>query len=1071
VNKIYSAPFKVYLCLLVFALIGIYSGTQLPISLFPNSSKPKLWVSFSYGELSSKQFVDSYGSELENAIGAIKTKTVEVEKVSSTYNAESVSYEVDVKWGVDGEEAKKEIEGQINSIAAKMPSEVRDSLHVGYWRGKSGFIAISFYSPKRSLQELYDILNPLLSPHLSKVADADNPGLWNPKNLEINIQLRPETMAHLNLFPSDISNVVKMALGSYSGGTIKEGENNLNIVFPRKVETVESMGNIIVPTRNGKTVLLSQIANISFSDNSSERGGFRVNGSPSLILFASPKAGGNIKKMAEEIKSIVNSVMIDVPKDIGQVMIADPSEFIRSSVRNVIHEVCLGAGLAVFILFIFVGSFKNTITAAIEIPLSMVLAFILMKFFGVNLNLISLGGLALSAGMNVDASVVVMENIFRHFEEKTGPFNFARRVEIISTAVKEVMLPIVASTIASLVVFLPLALTQDLTNAILGDLAKAVVFSHGFSAIVALILVPTIRLQIMGFSKGSEKVIKSPVEKQIKGIENFYVKCLARFMGSKKIKIFTFASISILFVTLLVFVFPKLKREVIGTPDTEMMMFGVNTIGNTKVQQMETLVSEEVNEFMAKFSDTFDYTFTQISGPNNAWTMAKLKDKSEMSVVWKKMEEYFQNTPLKFYWVEPWNPSQLPIPNPPHLRVAIKGGEADDRSYLAQEVQELLRSKDVFPRIWSTPSSSYQENVVISPYESRLLTLQQQGKGSLNAYNLSDLVRVASSGKNIGEVPYKSFNVGIKLGYVEGTVDHLEDIKSFPIGVGDKIIPLNALAEVKVERAPPPIYRENGQDIFLVFGKEKKGDESLAPKARQQAKKLILEFQEKTLPTLNLDSTPVISLEDSEVELTSALDQLKYAILISIALIFLTLLLQFGNVVDSLIVLVAIPLGILGVILSLFIFQSTLSLNSALGVILLNGISVANSIILVDFMNKLVKQGIPPREAALMAGRKRLRPILITSLTSILGMMPIAFGLGEGGRILQPLGISVSGGLWVSTLFTLFIVPVLHSTNLERRRKKNPAQVASDIVEKFEESINSVETPPSPSKQENPQWQ
>ena len=215
--------------------------------------------------------------------------------------------------------------------------------------------------------------------------------------------------------------------------------------------------------------------------------------------------------MAEDILKIVKEAMHTLPKDIQYRVLVDPSEFIRASVNNVIHEVIVAAGLAVLVLFLFVGSFKNTITAALEIPLSMILAFIMMNLFDMNLNLISLGGLALAAGMNVDASVVVMENIFRHMEGLKGPLNFDSRLSLIIRAVKEVRLPIIASTISTLVVFAPLALTKDLTNAILGDLAKAVVFSHGFSMFIALILVPTIRLQIMNQTKDGDIAPISPI--------------------------------------------------------------------------------------------------------------------------------------------------------------------------------------------------------------------------------------------------------------------------------------------------------------------------------------------------------------------------------------------------------------------------------------------------------------------------------------------------------------------------------------------------------------------------------
>jgi HAE1 family hydrophobic/amphiphilic exporter-1 len=222
--------------------------------------------------------------------------------------------------------------------------------------------------------------------------------------------------------------------------------------------------------------------------------------------------------------SVVHEVETSFPKDIQYKVLVDPSEFIRSAVDNVFHEVFIAAALAVLVLFLFVGDLKNTATAAIEIPISMVMAFILMRMAGMNINLISLGGLALSAGMNVDASVVVMENILRYFEEKKDAFSLSwkEKVELVSKAVEEVFMPVVGSTIASLVVFIPLAFTSELTNAILGDLAKAVVFSHGLSAFVAIILVPTIRLQILSSRKTAIKEKHGPLEKPLRKLSKSF---------------------------------------------------------------------------------------------------------------------------------------------------------------------------------------------------------------------------------------------------------------------------------------------------------------------------------------------------------------------------------------------------------------------------------------------------------------------------------------------------------------------------------------------------------------------
>ncbi len=739
--------------------------------------------------------------------------------------------------------------------------------------------------------------------------------------------------------------------------------------------------------------------------------------------------------MSEEILQIVEDSKHLFPEDIQYKSLVDPSEFIRNAVNNVSHEVILGAILAVLVLFLFIGSIRNVGTAAIEIPLSMVLAFILMRMSGMNLNIISLGGLALSAGMNVDASIVVMENIFRHFDDVKGPIKFEDRLKIIVKAVKEVQFPVISATIASLVVFLPLSFTSALSNAILGDLAKTVVFSHGFSAFVALILVPTVRLQLMGKEK-NPKPIRSPIEKQLKAIENFYAKTLNAFIHSFRAKVVTCISLVAALALLLTFVLPRVPKEIIGTPDTDWIILGVNASGNTMVKQMESLAAKNEVKLLDQFSDKISYTFTQIRGANRASIMARLKDKGDMMEVWKGLQKSFENTPFTRFWVVPWNPAELPIPDPPHLRVVVRGGSVNDRSETTTEIKRLIEADQIFPRVWSEPNTGHEENILFAPYAEQWALLRQT-RSNVTLANISDLTRVATQGRKIGDITFDDKTMRIFLSYPMGSIKTAEDIGAIPLSVNEKLIPLKALGQVSLQKVPPLIYREDMRSIFLINAKHNKGDESKAEASQAKVDAAIQKWKADRLAK-GENGGPSVFLEDPFKERNDAIEQLSVAIALSILLIFLTMVIQFGSIVNALLVLVAVPFGIIGVILSLWVFNSTLSLNSALGVILLNGIAVANSIILVDFLKRLVDQGMDPKEAAVVAARKRLRPILITSLTTLLGMSPIALGFGDGGRILQPLGIAVSGGLWVSMCLTLFIVPTLQVAWIEfqQRRKK-----------------------------------
>lgn len=1030
-KSLYSSPLRVYLSLGLLALFGIFSGNKLPISMFPQSSKPTVGVQVPYTNLTPEEFSKAYGAFIENRLQSLSDSQMKIASIETNYQADQAQFKIVFDWGTEQRRAVKEVEAAIYGMSGQFPKEMRDRLNVWTWSENQGFLAMSFYSEKRSVDELYEFLDPILTPMLANVRDTDQAGLWNPSRKEVQIELIPEAMAALQVLPREVGLAVEQATTAQSGGSLLINTTSQRIQMPRQAKSIDELKRIPILSRTGRATHLQDVAHVELRPSISGSRSFKTSGSPSLILFASPSPGGNIKAMSEDIIALVKEKKTGWPEDVQMKVLVDPSEFISNSIRNVFHEVILAAFLAVVILFLFIGSLRNVATAAIEIPLSIILAFILMWYWGININLISLGGLALSAGMNVDASVVVMENIFRHFELHKGPLSYHERLTILCRAVSEVRLPVIASTIASIVVFLPLAFTSALSYSILGDLAKTVVFSHGFSAIVALILVPTIRMQLMSLEERG--TYRSPIEAWLRKMEQIYSWSLGEFLNRPRVQLAAYGSLAGVLLLLVFFALPRLPREVIGVPDTDWMVVGLSTQGNTLLRQMEDRTAEEESKLLKKFGDEISYTFTQVSSANNSNIMARLKDKSKMQETWKKYLEFFQNTPFVQYYVEPWNPSELPIPDPPHFQASVQGGTPRQRLEIAHQLHEVLESKkNLFSRSWQKPNYSAGEDLVISPHLDQWTPLIGAGV-SLMPSDLTDISRIATQGRSLGPWALNNRMYDMILTYPQGTIQEPEDLRAFPLGIKNKIIPLGALAQIYSQEGDSPRFRKNQQDIVLLSAKQDKGNEDKPEEAVRTATSVLKEWIKQNKEAMG----PVtVQFEDAQFELNDALNQLGWAVALSILLIFVTMVIQLGDIVSSLLVLVAIPLGFVGVILSLFVFQSTLSLNSVLGVILLNGISVANSIILVDFFNKLMQAGKGITESALEAAKARLRPILMTSLTTTIGMLPIAFGLGDGGRVLQPLGIAVSGGLWISMLFTLYFVPSLQVAYWKFRKNR-----------------------------------
>jgi multidrug efflux pump subunit AcrB len=535
----------------------------------------------------------------------------------------------------------------------------------------------------------------------------------------------------------------------------------------------------------------------------------------------------------------------------------------------------------------------------------------------------------------------------------------------------------------------------------------------------------------------NEKPHHSPIDRQISWLEKKYASTLSWFLSHPKIKVPVYASAILVVVLLTTLVLPKLPREVVAKPDTDWVYVGLDTQGNTLMRQMETQAEELERAFLKEIGDKVAYTFSQVYSVNGAFVMARLKNKKDMPKIIEALEKKYINSPENRYDVGSWNPSELPLPSTSNLKLSFRGGTSEEREEVVKEISELLQEKKLYPRVSTTPTmNSHQGALSLQPLTD-LWSANSNVKIPIKRNDLIDLVRISTEGKRIGYFPSKNQRTPVLLAFPPASIGTIEEIASLPLGISGKILPLKALVEIKNEKPKAVIYREEGKEIAYLEADLNKSDIALKDARKKQTESAIADWQKK-----NTNKKVNIFFEEPDQEFQDAIKQLTFAVGLSIGLIFLTMVFQFGTLIEPLLVLVSVPLGFIGVVISLFVFKSTLSLNSALGIILLNGIAVANSILLVDFIKHRFHDGSSPKEAALEAGKARLRPILITSLTTILGMAPIAVGAGDGGKILQPLGIAVCGGMWVSTLLTLYLVPALHVAYLESRvGRKQKAKV------------------------------
>jgi hydrophobic/amphiphilic exporter-1 (mainly G- bacteria), HAE1 family len=1008
VKALYSRPKRLYFLVIAFTVLGIVLSRFLPVTLFPNSAKPEFRVNVGLRGMTPDDFYHQFGDELQANLRKIEG----AEKVNVRGEPGHMNYRVEFKWGIDAKKAEREVQTAVETIRPRLPKEMRETINYHQAQSNSAFYAASITAADGDLTALKKTLEPLIYAPIKALEGTKSVGLTDPNWQNVYITVNPERAIFYRVDVFRLANYIENALAPIYPGSVQLGEHQYQILLQNKVENIAQLEDLSLEPFGTPGLKLKDVALIELRQSSEGSNIYKTDGKQSLILFVNPRDDANLKELCDKVTEILATTKSKWPPGSDYKILVNPSNVINAAVKDVYESIALGGFFAVVILLLFVGSLKLTIFSALEIPLAMAWAFILMYFNNVGINLVSLGGLALSAGMNVDASVVMVENIIRHFEMDKNKTR--ERLDVIIDAVNEVKWPIVTSTLASVIVFLPLSMTSGVTYAILGDLAKAVVYSHVFSAIVAIILVPTIRSQI-DFDPSD----MNRVSRLFNTFYDRFVLFYQRFLGfilSSKIRR---ASIAIGAFTLVLGVsyalLPKIKKEIIAVPSSELIYMWVSISGTTTTEDAAIAVEPYEKIIKNEFADTVDYTFTQIYGRDEAAILAHLKSKKTMKETMKRLETKLTSTPQIQFRMFPFNPSKLPIPNPPHLSVRITGPDDDVLEY-AEKLKMELEGTRLFAWVDSTVKRVPQ--FTLTPHFHTLDRIRE--KDPTAGPSLSDLGEIIASGirsRGLGFIKTGDKDKYVYVQYPEQWFKTSEDIAAIPIVANANILPLSALASLKLDDAVSGFYIEEETRNTMVYGYLTQNAREDKYNNEQKLKAMV----EKMPRPKDVQ----VIIEDSQVEINKSLKGLILAFLISLCLIAMIVYIQFENIKDVLIIKAAIPLGFLGVSLALWVFDSTWSINSFLGVILLGGIAVNNSIIIVSFYNQCRNEGLDPITAAIKSASVRMRPVLITSFTTILAMIPLAMGLGQGGEVLQPLGISVSFGMLFSTILTLIVIPCL----------------------------------------------
>lgn len=1022
--------------------LGVVLVSQLPVQLYPQTQRPRVRVRLEHAGYSAVDFQVQYGRQVEAQFLAVDN----VDLLEVRYGNDASNFTLTFNWQADAEQAKADVESAMNTVSAFLPEDIRDNYSVRFFTGENaGYLLVGVRSDTVPPEEIYRTLKNALEPKLKQVDDVELIEIYNVEELAVEVTLRPEDMLAYGLSISDIDTAMRTGHLPEPVGTLEEQDREYTVRYLKGVDSIYDVGRIEVAKRGNLSVRLEDVADVSIG-YALPRLTFVIQGQPAVRVTATPVDGGNIRKMSEQVQQILRDARRSgvLPADAQILPYLDPAEYINRSIRNVVQAALLGAALAMLVVLLTLGELRNTVLIGISLPVSLVLSFILMYAFGVSLNLISLGGIALAVGMVIDSSIVVMENIHRHrFDAGLIGDNRSLR-QLIVGAVRQVRAPVVASTLTSVLVFLPISFTAPLTNAILGDQAKTVVFALLISLAVALTLIPMLASVLyrvrprpaVPAGGGPPAAGGAGAAERSGGFSRAVARVTALFVGAYRASLRGLLSrrwASVLFMLfsagLLAFallrVLPLIPKEIISPPSSDRIVVFFRSVQEMEneevvknvVPQMDRMVREEVGQYITS-------TYAEVRGHFNR-LFVNLKRARDADLVMARLQRLFASDNNYYYNVMMWDPAQLPLPRTMDLQIAVQGDDEQQAVAILERVRDLVNETDLYGWAFTEPGTALSDELAMTARPGII-----EGFHGFTTASLVSLVRRTLRGTTPVDFDYEQETVSVAAQYPDAAVQGRDRLENFLIPSEVGVVPLKHFFDFQEKTGVAGISTENGEKIFRLYAKMPPGT---AAANRELYEKRVREVLSRKL---QLPAGYSVIFENPQKELDDAIRSLFVALAASVVLIYLLLAFQFNSLRVPLVVLVTVPLGFIGVVFSLYVFKSTLSLNSMLGSILLAGIVVNNAIIMIDFYLHAAPHHDSRIEALVETAGLRFRPMLITTLTTIFGMLPLAIGMQEGANIVQPLGIAVSGGLLISTLFTLYMVPCILSFMKVRRAEE-----------------------------------
>ncbi len=1040
----------------VVIAIGMFSFTALGLDLIPDIEFPFLVIWGQYSGTGPEEMEETVGQYLEKAASQVNG----VKKMSTIASEGQVVVSVEFDWGTDTAEAANDLRAKIDMIGEYLPEDMKDPMILKF---DASMIPIYMFMVSSDMEqrELNDFVNEKISDPLSQVNGVGNITVYGAAERKIYINCNRKQLSALGITIQDVIRAIRMANVNLPGGKIRTGEKTYIVRTEGKFATPDELNSIFIKRAGanmrtgaaGTPIYLRDIAKIEDSYDK-DKPIARGNGQPCLFLVVQKQAGQNTVQVTKRFKKKLDSIKSELgiydektkkrlieqegysPEDVESKVIIrefwNQGETIMESLQRVRNVGLFGAIIAFFVLLFFLRDLKSTLIIVTAIPISIIATFIFMRFFNVTLNTISLSGLAIGIGMLVDNSIVVLENIYRFRERGANPYDAA----VIGAG--EVASAIVASTLTTICVFIPILLAeQSMATVFFREIALTIISALFTSLVVALTLVPMMAARLIDVIDFAKQKQKWPLWGRVitwgdivlTKIDTWYSRVVQWTLKNRGLVMLACISFFIISLLLLILVVPK---ENMPEGDSENFVLSVEMAPGTPIERMDEMsrfIKARIlsNAMLKKNIRTLtELIGSKEGGPGGADAQASHYASLYFKAVSQKkrrgisttdmlnaIRDSIKNIPgIKFDTIV--FGSMGGADNGQNVNVQIFGYDLEIANQLAEEVMKIMRGMDELADVRKSRDDGLPEFVVDIDHN-RLSSME------LDAYSVAMNVQGGFQGKTAAfYTDEKGEQIDIIVRLREADRNAVDDLQQMVIAnFAGKSGAVANLASVKRNIGPVSITREDKRRIINVLA----GFTSDNPDVGGLSREVLRKINDEIVIPPGFE----IKLSGSFADMQENFAQLGLALLIAIILVYMVMAAQFESLVEPFIIMFSIPMALIGVVGIILLTFTTFSLVSFIGMIMLAGIVVNNAIVLVDYANILRARGMDMNEALITAGRTRIRPILMTTTTTVMGLIPMAIGFGEGSEMWAPLARAVVGGLAISTIFTLVLVPTAYS--------------------------------------------